>query len=63
MLRQRPAPKMLSLKVGAPVILLNNLSATLVNGLKGTVPEFSNVDPTIKFGSTVISPSKYDFDV
>ncbi|KAJ8040524.1 ATP-dependent DNA helicase pfh1 [Holothuria leucospilota] len=43
------AHKMLYLKVGAPVIVLANLSQTLVNGLQGTVQEMYDDYVTVKF--------------
>lgn len=43
-------PKCLWLKIGAPVILMRNLSDSLVNGLKGKVSAIKEKGPVIQFG-------------
>lgn len=58
-------PTSLHLKVGAPVILLANMSNTLVNGLQGTVEILEEDGPTIKFPSISqsVKLSRYTFSV
>lgn len=48
------APRKLWLKVGAPVILLRNLSNKLVNGLRGDVISISEDGPVVDFHSVGI---------
>ena len=49
-LSQMIIPKHLWLKIGAPVILMRNLSDKLVNGLKGEVSAITEEGPIVKFG-------------
>lgn len=55
LLKQCPAPKSLSLKVGCQVIVIRNIDSTLVNGSVGTVIGFTKeeddalVKPVVKF--------------
>lgn len=42
-------PQILSLKVGAPVILRRTISPALVNGLQGTVQSIDHSGPTVLF--------------
>lgn len=45
------APHILWLKIGAPVILLRNLSTKLVNGLSGTIFDIKDNIPVVEFPS------------
>ena len=45
------APKILWLKVGCPIILLKNLSDTLVNGLRGILLSVTNSELLVRFPS------------
>ena len=54
------APRILMLKVGAPVILLKNLSAELVNGLQGVVHEVSE-NPVVNFNGKLVTLERYKF--
>lgn len=55
------AEKVLSLKVGAPVILLSNLSAFLVNGRRGMVHKLEEDGPTVNFGGRLVKMEKFHF--
>ena len=48
------APKVLLLKVGTPVVLLRNVSDTLVNGSLGHVVDFTKRGPVVQFSGTFI---------
>lgn len=48
-LKDLTVPKVLWVKVGCPVILLRNLSNTLVNGLRGTLMAVNDTELTIRF--------------
>lgn len=62
-LRKMNANKVLLLKEGAPVMLIRNLSDTLVNGLLGTVFKLEDDGPTVKFEDKIIKLSKVTFSV
>lgn len=62
-LRKINANKVLLLKEGAPVMLIRNLSDTLVNGLLGTVFKLEDDGPTVKFETKIIILSKVTFSV
>ncbi|XP_053390923.1 uncharacterized protein LOC128553771 [Mercenaria mercenaria] len=49
LLEQFTAPKVLWLKIGAPVLLLRNLSQKLVNGLRGIVVKVEPDGPVVHF--------------
>lgn len=51
-LRSLPATRILLLKIGAPVVLLKNLSSSLVNGLRGVVERMEQDGPWVKFLGT-----------
>lgn len=56
-------PKKLWLKLGIPVILLRNISDSLVNGLRGTVHAIDEVGPTVKFdGEKFVKLKKINFE-
>ena len=57
------APKVLSLKVGAPVILLKNMTKGLCNGTKGIVQSIDGDDPIINFNGKLYTLSKVLFEV
>ena len=48
-LKNLTAPKTLWLKVGCPIILLKNLSDTLVNGLRGTLLSVTDSELVVRF--------------
>ena len=54
LLHNSPAPRVLTLKVGCPVILIKNISATLVNGIKGEVVTLTREGPVVKFGGLLL---------
>ena len=62
-LKSVTAPKTLWLKVGCPIILLKNLSDTLVNGLRGTLLSVTDSELVVKFPSLnlITSISKVEF--
>lgn len=51
------APKTLWLKVGCPVILLQNLTNTLVNGLRGILVDVSHTELAVKFPTLDLTAS------
>ena len=63
LLRTSAAARQLALKVGCPVILIRNISKTLVNGLKGEVVQLSEKGPVVRFGEQLVPLQKYSFDV
>lgn len=54
-------PKILCLKVGCPVILLRNLSPSLVNGSLGTVLKIHKDGPEVQFSREVVTLHKETF--
>ena len=58
---QCPAPKVLTLKVGAPVILLRNISKQFVNGLQGIVHETGET-PVVNFDGYLVEMQRYSFN-
>lgn len=62
-LRKTDANKVLVLKEGAPVMLIRNLSETLVNGLLGIVLQLEDDGRTVKFEDKIITLSKVTFSV
>lgn len=56
-LKNLTAPKTLWLKIGCPVILLRNLSNTLVNGLRGSLVGVSDAELAVKFSALDITTS------
>ncbi|XP_062597523.1 uncharacterized protein LOC134258949 [Saccostrea cucullata] len=62
-LRKIIANKLLLLKEGAPVMLIRNLSDSLVNGLLGTVLRLEDDGPTVKFEDKIIKLNKVTFSV
>lgn len=57
------AKKVLTLKVGCPVMLIRNMSRSLVNGLIGKVVAISAEGPTVKFGNDIVKLNKVSFSV
>ena len=57
------APKVLSLKLNCPVILLKNMSQHLVNGTRGNVTDFHNGSPVVTFPHATVTLKKEQFDV
>ena len=55
--------KTLTLKVGAPVVLLKNLTNQLCNGTKGVVHSIDAEDPIIKFHGKLFKINKSAFEV
>jgi ATP-dependent DNA helicase PIF1 len=55
------AVKVLRLKVGAPVILIQTISETLVNGSRGTVYKVDNEAPTVEFSGNLIKLQRCKF--
>ncbi|WAR18199.1 PIF1-like protein [Mya arenaria] len=57
-IRTIPAPEILWVKVGCPVILLQNLSDKLVNGLVGRIHSISvETGPVVEFATIVFNPA------
>lgn len=52
----------MTLKVGAPVILLKNLTSKLYNGSKGTVHSFNEDSPVINFNGVLYTIHRATFD-
>ena len=53
-LKRMTAPHVLAVKIGAPVILVKNLTEALVNGLRGTVLDVSQVNIQVKFDGQLV---------
>lgn len=62
-LRKITANKKLVLKVGVPVMLLRNLSHSLVNGLLGKVVLLEDDGPSVQFENQVVKLKKVAFSV
>ena len=62
-LKKITAPKTLILKVGCPVILLRNISPTLVNGLRGHVNRLEEDGPTVSFEGRIVKLGRESFSV
>jgi ATP-dependent exoDNAse (exonuclease V) alpha subunit len=61
-LKYSPLEDKLTLKIGVPVIyLINNNSCKIYNGSVGTVVDFVNGNPKVKFNQTIIEIEKYTF--
>lgn len=56
-------PKRLKLKVGAPVVLMANLTDTLVNGCRGKVVKASISTVTVKFSNETAVVQRYTFAI
>jgi ATP-dependent exoDNAse (exonuclease V) alpha subunit len=61
-LKYSPLEDKLTLKIGVPVIyLINNSSYKIYNGSVGTVVDFVNGNPKVKFNQTIIEIEKHTF--
>lgn len=61
-LKYSPLEDKLMLKIGVPVIyLINNSSYKIYNGSVGTVVDFVNGNPKVKFGNTILEITKHTF--
>jgi len=61
-LKYSPLEDKLILKIGVPVIyLINNSSNKIYNGSVGTVVDFVNNNPKVKFGNTILEITKHTF--
>ena len=63
LLRKCPAPLVLAVKIGYPVVLLKNLSRDFVNGMTGIVSEITDGRPVINFGKKLLHLEKQIFPV
>lgn len=63
LLKKIPVPKTLFLKLNCPVMLVKNLSDTLVNGLQGKVVNIDVNFVSVKFGNVVSKISRQVFSV
>lgn len=62
-LKKISANKCLALKKDAPVILVKNLSQSLVNGSRGKVLKLEDDGPTVQFGEKAVKLQKESFSV
>ena len=61
-LKYSPLEDKLILKIGVPVIyLINDNSNKIYNGSVGTVVDFINGNPKVKFGNTILEITKHTF--